>query len=102
MSWFEYLLTEFAENGSIYDYIFKQHKQPHLPQVKVWATQIAEGTVMAGQSNQYIRCKTITIVASGYSLPDVGIHFVNLAHMGVSVAHYVCVCVSVCVCLLLF
>ena len=75
MSWFEYLLTEFAENGSIYDYIFKQHKQPHLPQVKIWGTQIAEGTVMAGQSGQYI---------------------VNLAHnYGVSIAHCVCVCVRV-------
>jgi len=45
-------LTEFAENGSIYDYIFKQHKQPHPPQIILWATQIAEGTVMAGQSDQ--------------------------------------------------
>ena len=35
--------TEFAENGSIYDYIHKEHKKPPLSQILLWATQVAEG-----------------------------------------------------------
>jgi len=41
---------EFAEKGSIYDYIYKEHKQPPLSQILLWAIQVAEGTVMAGKS----------------------------------------------------
>ena len=41
-------LTEFAEFGSIYDYIHKEHKQPPLSQMLLWAAQVAEGT---GQSH---------------------------------------------------
>ena len=39
--------AEFAENGSIYDYIFKEHKQPPPSQILLWATQVAEGMVVA-------------------------------------------------------
>ena len=35
--------TEFAENGSIYDYIHKEHKKPPLSQILLWAVQVAEG-----------------------------------------------------------
>ena len=35
--------TEFAENGSIYDYIHKEHKKPPLSQMILWAVQVAEG-----------------------------------------------------------
>jgi len=43
---------EFAENGSIYDYIHEQHKQPSLSQIILWSTQVAEGILLrvAGQS----------------------------------------------------
>ena len=37
--------TEFAENGSIYDYIHKDHKKPPLSQILLWAVQVAEGIV---------------------------------------------------------
>ena len=40
------LFTEFAENGSVFDYIFKECKQPSPSQILLWATQVAEGTVM--------------------------------------------------------
>ena len=43
-------LTEFAENGSIHDYLHRDHKQPPLSQILLWSTQVAEGIVMAGQS----------------------------------------------------
>ena len=43
-------LTEFAENGSIHDYLHRDHKQPPLSQTLLWSTQVAEGIVMAGQS----------------------------------------------------
>ena len=35
--------TEFAENGSIYNYIHKDHKKPPLSQILLWAVQVAEG-----------------------------------------------------------
>ena len=35
--------TEFAENGSTYDYIHKEHKKPPLSQMLLWAIQVAEG-----------------------------------------------------------
>ena len=35
--------TEFAENGSIYNYIHKEHKKPPLSQILLWAVQVAEG-----------------------------------------------------------
>ena len=35
--------TEFAENGSIYDYIHEEHKKPPLSQILLWAAQVAEG-----------------------------------------------------------
>jgi len=38
--------TEFAENGSIYDYIHKDHKQPPMSQIILWATQVAKGMFM--------------------------------------------------------
>ena len=37
--------TEFAENGSIFDYIHKKHKQPSLTQSLQWAKEVAEGTI---------------------------------------------------------
>jgi len=37
-------LAEFAENGSIYDYIHKEHKQPSLVQRLKWANEVVEGT----------------------------------------------------------
>ena len=43
-----FFFPEFAENGSIYDYIYKEHKKPPLSQILLWATQVAEGMVMAG------------------------------------------------------
>ena len=35
--------TEFAEKGSIYDYIHQEHKKPPLSQMILWAVQVAEG-----------------------------------------------------------
>ena len=35
--------TEFAENGSIFDYVYKEKKQPSLQQGLDWAEQVAEG-----------------------------------------------------------
>ena len=35
--------TEFAEKGSIYDYIHQEHKKPPLSQMLLWAVQVAEG-----------------------------------------------------------
>jgi len=37
-------LTEFAEFGSIYDYIHKEQQQPPLSQMLLWAAQVAEST----------------------------------------------------------
>jgi len=37
--------TEFAENGSIFDYIHKKQKQPSLMQSLQWAKEVAEGTI---------------------------------------------------------
>jgi len=39
------IFTEFAENGSIFDYIHKKHKQPSLMQSLQWAREVAEGTI---------------------------------------------------------
>jgi len=36
--------TEYAENGSIYDYIHKKHEQPSQRQNLQWAKEVAEGT----------------------------------------------------------
>jgi len=36
--------TEFAENGSIYDYIHVKKEHPSLEQGLLWAEQVAEGT----------------------------------------------------------
>ena len=35
--------TEFAENGSIYDYIHQEHMKPPLSLILLWAVQVAEG-----------------------------------------------------------
>ena len=35
--------TEFAEKGSIYDYIHQEHKKPPLSQMLLWAVQVSEG-----------------------------------------------------------
>jgi len=43
-------LSEYAGNGSIYDYIHVDCKQPPLSQSLVWATQVVEGTVIIPQS----------------------------------------------------
>ena len=40
------LFPEFAENGSIFDYIHVNHKQSSLAQRLLWLKQVAEGTVM--------------------------------------------------------
>ena len=45
------LFTEFAENGSVFDYIFKECKQPSPSQILLWATQVAEGIAVADQSH---------------------------------------------------
>ena len=37
------LSTEYAENGSILDYIHKKHKQPSLTQSLQWAKEVAAG-----------------------------------------------------------
>ena len=37
------LFLEFAENGSIYDYIHKEHKEPTLEQSVLWAKEVTEG-----------------------------------------------------------
>ena len=42
--------TEFAESGSVYDYVHKEQKQPPLSQMLLWAAQVAEG-IMTGQSH---------------------------------------------------
>ena len=34
---------EFAENGSIYDYIHKKHMEPTLKQSVIWAKEVTEG-----------------------------------------------------------
>ena len=36
--------SEFAENGSICDYIHQKHQRPTLKQSLLWAMQVAEGT----------------------------------------------------------
>jgi len=42
--------AEFAENGSVFDYIFKECKQPSPSQILLWATQVAEGIAAVDQS----------------------------------------------------
>ena len=39
-----FLLAEFAENGSVYDYIHVQRKHPSMEQRLLWLKQVAEGT----------------------------------------------------------
>jgi len=39
-----FTVTEFAENGSIYDYIHVQRKHPPMEQRLLWLKQMAEGT----------------------------------------------------------
>ena len=41
-------LAEFAENGSIYDYIHKEYKRSSLPQRLLWAKEVVEGTYYSG------------------------------------------------------
>ena len=48
--------TEYAENGSIYDYIYKNHKQPPLSQILLWATQVAEGMFVEVRANEHELC----------------------------------------------
>ena len=52
--------TEFAENGSIYDYIHKDHKQPPI----IWATQVAKGMFMEVKAMPLIATHYIRNVAS--------------------------------------
>ena len=56
-----FLFTEFADNGSIYDYIHKEHKQPPLSQGLLWAVQVAEGMLKTICQNDVNL--TITILA---------------------------------------
>ena len=35
--------TEFAENGSVYDYIHVEHKDPSLVLRMLWAKEVVEG-----------------------------------------------------------
>ena len=37
------IFLEFAENGSIYDYIHKKHNEPTLKQSVLWAKEVTEG-----------------------------------------------------------
>ena len=37
------IFLEFAENGSIYDYLHKKHKEPTLKQSVLWAKEVTEG-----------------------------------------------------------
>ena len=37
------LHAEFAENGSVYDYIHVEHKDPSLDQRMLWAKEVVEG-----------------------------------------------------------
>ena len=40
---FLFYFLEFAENGSIYDYLHKKHKEPTLKQNILWAKEVTEG-----------------------------------------------------------
>jgi len=40
------LFPEFAENGSVFDYIHVNHKQSSLAQRLLWLKQMAEGMVL--------------------------------------------------------
>ena len=50
--------SEFAENGSIFDYLHERHHQPTLKQSLLWGKQVAEGIVckwkMSGEQYSYI------------------------------------------------
>jgi len=43
---YQILFPEFAEKGSIFDYIHVNHNQSSLAQRLLWLKQVAEGTVM--------------------------------------------------------
>jgi len=57
--------TEFAENGSIYDYIYKDHKRPPMSQILLWATQVAEGMFVEVKSNDQDLCIQLSMHAVG-------------------------------------
>jgi len=56
-------LSEFAENGSIYDYIHQEHKQPSLTQRLLWAKEVAEG----GLSDTVTNVQQFHVVTKDYS-----------------------------------
>jgi len=53
-----FLLAEFAENGSVYDYIHVQRKNPSMEQRLQWLKQVAEGT--AGRPIKVSHCISST------------------------------------------
>ena len=40
---FLFYFLEFAENGSMYDYLHKKHKEPTLKQSILWAKEVTDG-----------------------------------------------------------
>ena len=75
--YFEFF-TEYAENGSIFDYIHKKHKQPSLTQSLQWAKEVAAGqdlkfaistttTPVPDQGSKYRDCfRLLSSIAVGY------------------------------------
>ena len=56
------IFTEYAENGSIFDYIHKKHKQPSLTQSLQWAKE-----VVAGQDLKFAISTTTPVPDQGFT-----------------------------------